>query len=764
MRVRLITVMLASSAAFLAGVSGATAATTAPLPASISAAASATATPAAAATLPGVVSQTPVHRTPNVYGGVGCGKDCPYSTVYSTVVVGSEVVVAGSFGGACSPVPKQYAPCPATVAADNIFAYNPRTDAIDPNFTPTIGNGTIYALAAGPDNTVYAGGQFTKVNGASHADVVQLNVTPGQPADGQVVPAFTGQFNKTVYALAVNGNALYAGGAFSTVNGQPQQAIARLDATTGATDTSFQFTTGNNTQVQAISLTSDGSLLAIAGSFQTVDGQAVPKVALIDTGGGLGVTATLANWSAPILSTTCLFANYVKAIALSPDGSFFVIATTGQEVSGASVCDAVARFSTAATGDGVQPTWINFSGGDSFHSVVVAGSVVYAGGHNRWANNECGENAVCESNAILVDGMAALDASTGLGLPWWQPQTSRGVGVQSLTIVPAGLYRGFAGGLLLGTDAAIIGGVHHSNLAMFPLVSTATPVPGGPIPSGMFSQGRLGGADEQDTGVAAMCVDDADDSSAAGNPVQLSTCQNIPEQNWTVASGGTIQINGLCLDTADGGTAAGTPAVVNPCDGASTQTWTQGPANALVNQASGLCLADPGASVTDSTPLQILACDGGVEQNWPLPVAPAPPPPPATGPLASVLNKSDTDVPCMTNVKGTAELLTCDGLSTQNWTMQSDGSVQNQGLCLDTAGAGTAAGTLVVADSCDGASTQVWAQGAADPGSPGSTLVNQGAAGMCLDDPGSVNANNTQLQITTCGNGLAAESWLLPAS
>jgi hypothetical protein len=69
-----------------------------------------------------------------------------------------------------------------------------------------------------------------------------------------------------------------------------------------------------------------------------------------------------------------------------------------------------------------------------------------------------------------------------------------------------------------------------------------------------------------------------------------------------------------------------------------------------------------------------------------------------------------------------------------------------------------------VADPCDGASTQVWAQGAAGSGSPGSTLVNQGAAGMCLDDPGSVNANNTQLQIATCGTGLAAESWLLPAS
>src|ERR1700690_3633796 len=228
-----------------------------------------------------------------------------------------------------------------------------------------------------------------------------------------------------------------------------------------------------------------------------------------------------------------------------------------------------------------------------------------------------------------------------MALPWWQPQTSRGVGVQSLAVFPAGLYPGSDGGLLLGTDADIIGGSSHGNLAMFPLASAGTPAPGGPIRSGMFSQGRLNGADEQDSGVAAMCMDDAGDSSAAGSPVQFSTCDNAAEQNWTVQPDGTIRVNGLCLDTAGGQAAAGGLIVVNPCDGASTQVWTPAPGDALVNQASELCLADPGESVTDGTQLQILPCDGGMEQSWPLPAAPAPPPAPATGPLSSVLTKSN---------------------------------------------------------------------------------------------------------------------------
>jgi hypothetical protein len=768
MRIRMAAVMLASGATFLANTSGAAAAATASSPTSASGARAGTTSPAGA-TLPGVVSQTPVPWTPNVYSGSSCGKNCGISTVYSTVVVGSEVVVAGSFGRICSPVPAQYAPCPATVRANDIFAYNLGTGAIDPNFTPVIDQGPIYALVAGPKNTVYAGGQFTSVNGASHAGVVRLYVTPGQSTDGRAVPSFTGQLSKTVYALAVKGGALYAGGSFTTVNQSPQTALARLDARSGATDTSFQFAVGgkvaqNTTlQVQSMSLTANGSLLAIAGSFQTVNNKAIPRVALIDTGGGLGGAAKLANWSAPVLATNCSYPNYVRDIALSPDGSFFVLASTGgMEVSAPSVCDATARFSTAATGNAVQPSWINFSGGDTFDSAVVAGSAVYVGGHNRWVNNECGNNVVCESNAVLVDGVAALDASTGLALPWWHPQTSRGVGVRSLTTFPAGLYPGSNGGLLLGTDVNSIGGAYHSDLAMFPLESAATTTPGGPIPSGIFSQGRLNGADEQDSGVAAMCVDDATGSSAAGNPVQFSTCENTGEQNWTVEPDGTIQVNGVCLDTAGGGTAAGTPAVVNPCNGASTQVWTHGRGGALVNQASGLCLADPNASVANSTQLQILSCDGGADQSWPLPAAPAPPPPPAIGTLSSVLVQSDTGVPCVADVNNAAELLTCNGDASQNVTMETDGTIQVNGACLDTAGGGTTAGTLTVLDPCTGASTQVWTQGAANPGSAGNSLMNQGAAGMCLDDPGSVTVPGTQLQISACTNGLAAEKWVLP--
>ena len=84
---------------------------------------------------------------------------------------------------------------------------------------------------------------------------------------------------------------------------------------------------------------------------------------------------------------------------------------------------------------------------------------------------------------------------------------------------------------------------YHSEEALFPVAPPTSSTPGGPIPSGMFNE--EGGSN---TGTP-MCIDDAGNSSAPGSPVELSTCTNGAEQDWDIASNGTIEINNLCLDT-----------------------------------------------------------------------------------------------------------------------------------------------------------------------------------------------------------------------
>jgi hypothetical protein len=739
----------------------------------------------ASAQLPALVSNVPVDWTPNVFpGATTCntqwfGPNCAPSIINGIAVVNGEVVVGGAFTQVCVPGPATDGHCQpgTTVTRNDIFAYQLDSGAIDPNFAPVLDKGPVTSVVAGPGNTVYVGGSFTTVNGTAHSDVVQLSVTPGTASDGQVVSAFAGQLtgfaNATVNSLAYQGNALYVGGIFTHADGAPSTGLARLNATTGAVDTRthFGFTLSDPVSgsaepgIGALALSPDGGHLVIGGSFLQVNGQSRPRLAMINTGGGFGATASLANWLAPIMTNNCSHQHdYVRGIDFSPDGSFFVVVTTGLLPSppGPSLCDAAARFETGASGTNVQPVWINYTGGDTLDSVAVAGSVAYVGGHNRWINNECGDNAVCEANAVLVNGVAALDTHTGLALPWWQPGTTRGVGVHALTVLPAGASPSLAGGLLLGTDVNTVGGAFHSENALFPLTTTTVQAPGGPVMSGMFSQGRPGGSAGTTQGSAAQCVDAANDGSANGTKVQFWTCLNDAAQNWTIQPDGTIRINGACLAVAGSTQIPPNGAKIQlwACNGASNQQWRQGQGNTLVNGAGGKCLDDPNASTTNGIQLQLWTCNGGKQQTWPLPVAQAPPPPPPTGPVYSALEQTGGQVPCLDDPGGSTtsgtlvQLWTCLENSDQTWTISSNGTIQVSGLCLDTQGGATSNGTPVVLNAC-GKSSQVWR-----PASNHS-LVNQ-AAGKCLDDTDSNTANGADLQIWSCTGGLN-QQWRLPA-
>jgi len=742
----------------------------------------------AAVPLPGLVSTAPVAWTPNVAAGTtttsvcdqwfGSG-GCSTATVYSTAIVNGEVVVAGAFTQACQPGPTSTGHCAAgtEVTRDDIFAYQLGTGVIDPNFAPQLNQGPAYSVVAGPGNTVYVGGAFTTVNGVSQQGVVQLNVTPGIATDGTVVTAFTGTVNNYVRAMALNGNSLYIGGQFTTADKIKEDGVARLNATTGAFDSTFSMpisvpaVSGLSLKVAAMAVSADGTQLAIAGTFLDVDGQPRPRAALIDTGAGLGTTATLADWAAPILANNCSSEHDdVRGIDFSPDGSYIVVAATGYKsspVNSASICDAVARFPTAATGTDIAPTWINYSGGDSFYSVQIAGPVIYLGGHDRWVNNECGNNNVCEPDAVLVMGLSAIDANTGLAIPWFQPETERGNGIMSLTTFPAGDYTGSNGGLLLGNNVDTNAGAYHSFNALFPLTTVPAASPTfGSIPSGIFSQGAVGGYDEGGNkglkpGIDPMCVDDAGDSIIPGATVDFATCDNAPEQNWTVQSDGNIEVNGLCLDTAGEAVTTGTDADLNTCSStATTQVWTQGTGNTLVNSAAGLCLTDPGSSTTSGTILTITACGTTSNQVWPLPAAPAPASLTPAGPLYSADIPSSSQPSCLTDTgdskkPGTAaEMSSCYGGTAQTSAIESNGNIEIQGLCLDTAGEATVSGTQVVLNTCGTSATQVWTPGT------GHTLVNQGS-GLCLN--ASSITNGAPLSIATCSASAATQRWRLPA-
>ncbi len=118
----------------------------------------------------GTVGEVPWNRTPYVMN----------NKVFDMAEVGGRIVVVGSF----TEVRNAPANGGATFAQRSVFAFDPATGALDQSFLPQI-NGNVNAVLPGPGGTVYLGGSFTTVNGATTGtrNLVQLSM-----ADGQRVP------------------------------------------------------------------------------------------------------------------------------------------------------------------------------------------------------------------------------------------------------------------------------------------------------------------------------------------------------------------------------------------------------------------------------------------------------------------------------------------------------------------------------------------------------------------------------------------------
>jgi glucosylceramidase len=121
------------------------------------------------------------------------------------------------------------------------------------------------------------------------------------------------------------------------------------------------------------------------------------------------------------------------------------------------------------------------------------------------------------------------------------------------------------------------------------------------------------------TGLGGKCLDVTGGLTANGNQPQLWTCASGPNQQWTLASDGTVRGLGKCLDVTGSGTTDGTAVQLWDCFGGGNQRWTAGANGALVNAGSGKCLDVTGGGTANGTKLQIWTCTGGANQRWTVP-------------------------------------------------------------------------------------------------------------------------------------------------
>ena len=286
------------------------------------------------------------------------------------------------------------------------------------------------------------------------------------------------------------GNRLYVGGEFGKFNGKEIRGLVAINASTGALITSFRLPLADSRDrfppyVQELDVSPNGRWLVIGGNFQQVGRAKRTQVAVIDLSGS---AAKVAPWSTKRYVGDCATSyddTYIRGVDISPDNKFFVVNTTGAYVGYNRMCDSTARWELppTASGGGLQPTWVDHTGGDTFWAVEVTESAVYVGGHMRWLNNPRPSPEPRGDNdgpgAVSRAGIAALDPYSGVPLSW-NPGRDRGRGAEALHATDD--Y------LMVGSDTPYFAGQLRQRLALLP-VTGGTPNPAPqvvPLPVRLF--------------------------------------------------------------------------------------------------------------------------------------------------------------------------------------------------------------------------------------------------------------------------------------
>lgn len=388
-----------------------------------------------------VVSDNPANFTPNVIDGGGVS----HTAIYAFHQVGTTMYAGGEFNQVANAGSKT-----PSYTRNHLMSFSATSGAMT-TFAPVV-NGPVWAIQSiGP--SLYVAGKFTSVNGVARRGVVKFTLPQGGG-----VPTLDTSFNARlpsgkVNDMQVSGGRLFIGGNF------PKKLMA-LDPTTGA-DTGYvniaiTGTVASNagpTDTYRFAINPSGTRLVAVGNFTSVDGQLRYRAYMLT----LGTTAaTLNDWYYAPLVNMCRadkLPAYLRGVDFSPDGTYFALVSTGflprPGGQGRDLCDATARFETNVTAP-LRPTWINYTNGDTLHSVVVTGAAVYVQGHQRWLDN----------GAVTREGIGAIHPVTGLALPW-NPGKTRAVGGKVLYATPEGLW--------VGSDGARFAGEYRDNIAFTPL-------------------------------------------------------------------------------------------------------------------------------------------------------------------------------------------------------------------------------------------------------------------------------------------------------
>lgn len=263
-------------------------------------------------------------------------------------------------------------------------------------------NHTVQSIVTHGD-TIYAGGEFTQVNGKTVRRLVALN------AKGNVRAGFDAGVNGKVWSLLDTDKQLYVGGDFSSLQGEQCQRVCRVDLRTGRPGSWDAHVEGGG-GVRTMTRVDNGDTLILGGTFRRLGEETRAFLGSVRTDGG-----ETTDWAPPQLCSQCV----VHGVTSQGKSVYAAIGGPGG-----------GRAVAYSTSTGSR-RWVQHADGDVY-AVDERNGLVYFGGHfgPTFANGTRHRLAVVGAKSGEVKG--------------WRidPSGSDRPGVWSVTARRDGLYLG----------------------------------------------------------------------------------------------------------------------------------------------------------------------------------------------------------------------------------------------------------------------------------------------------------------------------------
>lgn len=294
------------------------------------------------------------------------------------------------------------------IARNHLAAFNASTGSLITSFSHDV-NAAVHALAPSADGqTLYAGGDFSAVDGISRNRLAAFSVPTG------ALTSFAPGANARVTSIAASHSSVYVSGSFTSAGGSARQRVAALDPATGQARPGF--TAAADNVVYQLALSPGGTKLYLAGAFLSLNGDpAQHAAAVIDSVTGEALPFAAGSVIPPKTASCTVEA---KAVKTDSSGAYF-----GVEGSGLGCFDGT----FAANGDG-SLRWQSKCLGAT-QAVQPIGDILYTGSHSHDCSGDrpADPNAFPEVGSLKGLSRHLLSRSTSNGLLGaWYPNTDGG--------------------------------------------------------------------------------------------------------------------------------------------------------------------------------------------------------------------------------------------------------------------------------------------------------------------------------------------------